>query len=70
MAEEHHSEDYIPLDGKSKEEKYKNAISCFRSLIDENDHPLSTTSNLLALLRQEFNWWWIGFYFLIHTSNG
>jgi L-methionine (R)-S-oxide reductase len=32
--------------------------------LDSNSHPIANTSNLIAILRQEFNWWWIGFYWL------
>lgn len=44
-------------------------IQHFEERLDSASHPLSNTSNLIALLRQEFNWWWIGYYWLNQQNN-
>jgi len=30
---------------------------------------LSNISNFIALLKEEFQWWWVGFYFVSTSSN-
>jgi len=32
-------------------------------------HPLSNTANLIAVLKQEFNWWWIGYYWIVKRGK-
>ena len=37
--------------------------------MDSNSHPLANTSNLIAILIQEFGWWWIGFYWVKYKGT-
>lgn len=32
--------------------------------VDQGYHPLSNICNVLSMLKAEFGWWWVGFYFL------
>jgi len=69
FEQEHHSQDYVPIITGSKEERYQRVQAELCNRLDSNSHPLSNTSNLLAILKQEFNWWWIGFYWLTTKGN-
>ncbi len=56
-------EDYEPKQG-SKEEKYEHALEELEGRLENSAHPIANRSNLLAILKAEFGWWWVGFYFL------
>lgn len=45
-----------------KEEKYEILFNNLKALIDENDDPVSSLANTVALLHRNMHWWWTGFY--------
>ena len=67
--EQHHARDFVPVKAGNKREKYENVRREFRERLDSNAHPLSNTSNLIAILMQEFGWWWIGFYWVKYKGT-
>lgn len=46
----------------SKEETYHNLLQKAEALIDSNDHWISKMANMAALLHEELNHFWTGFY--------
>lgn len=67
--EEHHGKDFKPMHGHDKAKRYENVRDEFEGRLDSSSHPLANTSNLIALLKQEFNWWWIGFYWVRNADT-
>ena len=63
MSEEH-CKGYFPLINAPKADRYNQVRRELLDRIDQNSHPIANTSNLIAILKQEFNWWWIGYYWL------
>jgi GAF domain-containing protein len=57
-------EDYIPIESNNKAQKYLHILSEFPHRIYISNHPESNRNNLLALLKVEFGWWWVGYYFV------
>lgn len=48
----------------TKEEKYHTIISQISALIDGENNLIANTANISAALKQSFNWFWVGFYFI------
>ncbi len=46
----------------SKQEKYQTMISYWQGISDPSVDWIANTSNAAALLKELFNWWWVGFY--------
>lgn len=55
------AEDLI-LQGKTKEEKYENLLPQIHSLISYETDATANLANTAAALKEQFGWWWIGFY--------
>lgn len=34
------------------------------ALVDKKLHPVSNQANIVAALKEQFGWWWVGFYFV------
>jgi L-methionine (R)-S-oxide reductase len=47
-----------------KKEKYAYLSQGLKSLLIAETDLIANLSNFCAVLKQEFNWWWIGFYFV------
>lgn len=56
MAEE------LIISRASKEEQYISVIQQIKALTDTKDNYISSLANISAALKQQFNWWWVGFY--------
>jgi L-methionine (R)-S-oxide reductase len=61
--EEHHSED-LKIAHKSKVENYKSITEQILSLVNPTYHQVSNHANIVAALKEQFNWWWVGFYYV------
>ncbi len=51
-------------DALSKEEQYLSLLPQIEALCEGEQDIIANLSNIAALLKQQFNWWWIGFYFV------
>lgn len=52
----------------SKKEKYEQFFVYCNGIVKEDEHPISNMANTAALLKQAFNWFWIGFYCVHHNG--
>ena len=50
----------MPMDDKKK--KYQDAFDEIDSLLSFGDNLISGLSNVCAVLKSQFNFWWVGFY--------
>src|SRR3982751_1221370 len=55
------AEDLNIIEG-SKEEIYKSLIPQIKGLIDGEPDLVANLANICAALKQQFNWFWVGFY--------
>jgi GAF domain-containing protein len=55
------SEDLTIITG-TKTEKYKSIVSQIRGLTEEEPDFIANLANIAAALKEQFGWWWIGFY--------
>jgi L-methionine (R)-S-oxide reductase len=55
---------FVPNKSADKGARYQNVRKALEARLDASSHPLANTSNLLAILREEFGWWWIGYYWV------
>lgn len=52
------------LDKMTKEEHYLKILTVIRSVITKESHPLSNLANFCAIIKEEFNFHWVGFYLI------
>ncbi|RYY31721.1 MAG: GAF domain-containing protein [Chitinophagaceae bacterium] len=55
------AEDLVIAKG-TKEEQYKSILSQIRGLLEGESDTVANLGNIAAALKEQFNWWWIGFY--------
>ena len=55
------AEDLIVAVG-TKEEQYKSLIQQIKGLVEGETDWIANLANVSAALKQQFNWWWTGFY--------
>lgn len=55
------SEDIILSNG-NKEEQYQTLIPQIEAIVSEEKDLVANLANISACLKQQFGWWWIGFY--------
>jgi GAF domain-containing protein len=55
------SEDIIISQG-TKEEQYKSLIPQIEAIISGETDQTANLANIVACLKQQFGWWWVGFY--------
>lgn len=58
------AEDLSILKEASKEEKYISIIPQIRALIEGEDDLIANLANIGAALKEQFNWFWVGFYLI------
>lgn len=58
MAEE------LQIAGGSRKEVYQSLMPQLKALIEGEDDFIANCANIAAALRQSFNFWWVGFYFV------
>ncbi|MHA4843189.1 GAF domain-containing protein [Flavitalea antarctica] len=46
----------------TKEEQYESIVSQIRGLMEGEADLIANLANISAALREQFNWWWVGFY--------
>ncbi|MDP1725621.1 MAG: GAF domain-containing protein [Bacteroidota bacterium] len=47
-----------------KKEIYESLLPQIRALIEGEEDTIANLANICAALKEAFNWWWIGFYFV------
>lgn len=47
-----------------KKEIYESLLPQIKALIEGEDDPIANLANICAALKEAFNWWWVGFYFV------
>lgn len=55
------SEDIILSNG-NKEEQYQTLIPQIEAIVSEEKDLVANLANISACLKQQFGWWWVGFY--------
>jgi L-methionine (R)-S-oxide reductase len=55
------AEDLLIAKG-NKAEQYESIISQITGLLDGESDIIANLANISAALREQFNWWWVGFY--------
>lgn len=48
----------------SKEEQYLQLIPQIKEIIEHEEDLIANLANIAAVLKQQFNWWWVGFYLI------
>ncbi len=61
------AEDLLVKEG-TKEEQYESIIPQIRGVIEGEPNLIANLANTAAILREQFNWWWVGFY-LVDSSE-
>ena len=51
-----------------KKEIYESLLPQIKALIEGEDDCIANLANICAALKEAFNWWWIGFYFVKNTQ--
>lgn len=52
----------------SKEEKYHSIFSQIQGLLEGEDDLVANLANIAAALKEQFNWWWVGFYLVKNSA--
>ena len=58
------AEDLTILKEASKEEKYISIIPQIKALLDGENDLIANLANISAALKEQFNWFWVGFYLI------
>jgi len=61
------AEDLSILKG-SKKEQYESLIPQIQGLLEGENNLIANLANISAALKEQFNWWWVGFYW-IHENE-
>ncbi|RYF20696.1 MAG: GAF domain-containing protein [Flavobacteriales bacterium] len=56
------AEDLTIIKEASKEEKYNSIIPQIKALLEGEKDLIANLANLCAALKEQFNWFWVGFY--------
>lgn len=52
----------LTIGGQTKEEKYSNILPQIQGLLQGENDLIANLSNVCAALKEQFGWWWVGFY--------
>ncbi|WP_018627446.1 GAF domain-containing protein [Niabella aurantiaca] len=52
----------LSIHSGSKEEQYRSLLPQIRALLEGEPDLIANLSNIAAALKEQFNWWWVGFY--------
>ncbi|MBC7566136.1 MAG: GAF domain-containing protein, partial [Pedobacter sp.] len=56
------AEDLTIINSVSKEEKYQSLLPQIKGLITGETDQIANLANISAALKEQFNWFWVGFY--------
>ncbi len=56
------AEDLTIITGTGKEEQYQSLIPQIKGLLTGEDDQIANLANVAAALKEQFNWFWVGFY--------
>jgi len=62
------AEDLTILKTASKEEKYQSIIPQIKALVEGEDDLIANLANVCAALKEQFGWFWVGFYLVQHDE--
>ncbi len=54
----------LSLHTGNKEAQYQSLIPQIKALIDGETNIVANLANISAALKMQFNWWWVGFYWI------
>lgn len=58
------AEDLTILKVASKEDKYQSIVPQIKTLLSGEDDLIANLGNICAALKEQFNWFWVGFYLI------
>jgi GAF domain-containing protein len=58
------AEELVIDKNSTKKEQYESLLPQLASLIDGESDLIANLANISAALKESFNWWWIGFYWV------
>jgi L-methionine (R)-S-oxide reductase len=58
------TEDLIVINSTDKAEQYQSLIPQIKALITGEDDLVANLANICAALKEQFNWFWVGFYMI------
>jgi L-methionine (R)-S-oxide reductase len=61
------AEDFLVIEG-DKEAQYKELLPQIKSIIGAEEDLTANLANICAMLKTQFNWWWVGFYIVKQNS--
>ncbi|MBB5394449.1 GAF domain-containing protein [Mucilaginibacter sp. AK015] len=62
------AEDLKIITAASKEEQYRSLIPQIEALLDGETDLVANLANTAAALKEQFNWFWVGFYLVKHDE--
>lgn len=54
--------DDLQISKGTKEEQYHSIIMQIKGLMEGEEDLIANLANITAALKEQFNWWWVGFY--------
>ena len=61
------AEDLNILKG-DKQSQYESLVPQIKALIEGEKNQVANLANIAAALKEQFNWWWVGFYWIIEDE--
>ncbi|RYF98999.1 MAG: GAF domain-containing protein, partial [Chitinophagaceae bacterium] len=52
----------LKINRGSKVEQYQSILSQIEGLLDGETDLIANLANITGALKEQFNWWWVGFY--------
>lgn len=62
------AEDFIPFEG-TKTEQYEYVLAQIEALCKAESNAIANMANICAVLREQFDWFWTGFYLVDTAAN-
>lgn len=62
------AEELLILTHQSKAETYEGLLPQIKALIEGEKNLVANLANIAGALKQTFNWWWVGFYWVDETE--
>lgn len=61
------SESIVIIEG-TKQQKYESLLPQISAVIDGEPDLIANMANTASALKEQFNWWWVGFYIVRHDQ--